>query len=80
MGVVYQLVETTEQSLAWQQIGADSKITIDDYLTGGSRVNFQLFISGIGIRYIFLIHIHTGTTWQLAEDTETEELFWFPLE
>lgn len=79
MGIVSQLVEGENQELTWQTIGTDSKLTLDDYLATGTRVNFQLFISGLGIRYVFLIHIHTGTTWQLAQDSETEHLFWFPI-
>ena len=80
LGIVYQLVETKEQSLAWQQIGNEPMIMLSDYLSAGRKVNFQLFISGLGIRYIFLLHIHTGTTWQLAEVSETKELFWLPLD
>ncbi len=40
------------------------------------KVNFQIFISGLGIRYTFLLHIHTGKTWQLTKDTETDKLLW----
>ena len=40
------------------------------------KVNFQLFMSGLGIRYTFLLHIHSGRTWQLTEDKETSKLSW----
>ncbi len=57
-------------NLAYEKV---SKIISD-------QVNFQLFISGSGMRYTFLLHIHTGKTWQLAQDIETEQLFWSAIE
>ncbi|MDQ3015972.1 MAG: hypothetical protein M3R25_04515 [Bacteroidota bacterium] len=44
------------------------------------KVNFQLFTSGLGVRYTFLLHIHTGRTWQLANDPETDTLFWLSMD
>lgn len=41
-----------------------------------NKVNFQLFMSGLGIRYTFLLHVHSGRTWQLKRDIETDRLFW----
>lgn len=40
------------------------------------KVNFQIFMSGLGIRYTFLLHIHSGRTWQLTEDVASNKLFW----
>ena len=70
-----QIVELTPQQMTKYGLENDqiSSITAD-------KVNFQLFLSGLGIRYTFLLHIHSGRTWQLAEDVETDKLFWSALD
>lgn len=72
-GQVWQLVLTSDGALAWQRI-----TFLDTELPSESddKVNYQLMISGLGARYIFLLHLATGKTWQLTEDTETGMLFW----
>jgi len=77
-GTVFQITETRNQDLAWESIIFLEELT-EVELTP-DKVNFQIFLSGLGARYIFLLHIHTGKTWQLAEDTESGLLFWITFE
>jgi len=42
------------------------------------RVNYQLFTSGIALRYTFLMNVNTGATWQKLETPE-KDLVWSPI-
>ena len=42
------------------------------------RANYQIFTSGLALRFTFLINVNTGATWQLTEDSKTG-LYWDPL-
>lgn len=72
-GEVYQLVLTSDGSKTWQKmyvIGL-SHDTIKD-----NTINFQIFIGGISASDCFMINIHTGTTYMLFEDTDSNSLYW----
>jgi len=80
-GHVAQLVKTTDDDTAWEEmtIWGLPKIPTP------SRPRFQIFTSGLAARYTFLIDTTTGLTWQLvtskkkAEDgTEYEVHSWQP--
>jgi hypothetical protein len=75
-GKVYQLVEG-KTGLTWQSMNVE-KHTIDKATP--DKVNYQIFTSGQGVRFTFLLNVNTGATWQLAEDTVTSILFWTALE
>lgn len=70
---VYLLVEGT-YGLAWELMQVEEHILEDTKITG--KVNYQVFTSGIGQKFTFLMNVNTGATWQLAEDTETGAIFW----
>lgn len=71
-GYIFQLVQG-EEDLTWQKIELVDIFQDKDSL---DRVNYQLFVSGLGARYIFLLNVNTGMTWQLTEDLDSGELFW----
>jgi hypothetical protein len=74
-GNVFQLVKS-KSGLTWQIIEAE----IQDYdEKKPNQVNYQIFTSGSGVRYTFLINVNTGITWQLTEDKKTGVLFWSAL-
>jgi hypothetical protein len=74
-GSVFQLVKS-ESGLTWQIIEAE----VQDFdEKKPNQVNYQIFTSGLGIRYTFLINVNTGITWQLTEDSESGDLFWSTL-
>jgi len=75
-GQVYLLVEG-KKKLAWQLMAVD-KHTQDKKIPG--KVNYQIFTSGLGVKFTFLLNVNTGATWQLATETEYNELFWSALE
>ena len=74
LGIVYLLVER-DTRLFWQVMHIQNKdaATLD-------KVNYQIFTSGIGIRFSFLLNVNTGATWQLSEDPTDGVLFWSVLE
>ncbi len=73
-GQVFQLVEKKNKDITWESIVLPETFKKEEPTDG--EVNFQVFISGIGARYIFLLQIDTGTTWQLAEDPQSGINFW----
>jgi hypothetical protein len=75
-GETWQLVLQQDSSATWQPI-AKTVHPLSDTKSPG-RANYQLFSSGIAVRYTFLINVNTGSTWQLMEDP-TEGAFWSAL-
>lgn len=73
LGMVYLLVQG-DPKLHWRLMDIENKEagTLD-------KVNYQIFTSGLGVRFTFLLNINTGSTWQLVEDPEYG-LFWTVLE
>lgn len=76
-GKVFQLVSTDDGDLLWESILVLDNTKPDE--STWDKVNFQLFTSGLGPRFTFLLNVNTGTTWQLMEDTESKVLFFSPL-
>jgi len=73
-GEVFQLVETESKDLAWQPIMfVDWLRQVDE---PQDQINYQVFVSGLGAKFIFLLHVHSGRTWQLTEDSDTGILHW----
>jgi hypothetical protein len=77
-GQVFQIAEKNNHDLTWEPIIFKDPRTQDE--TTPDKVNFQILISGLGARYIFLLQVNTGKTWQLAEDTKSGILFWVKFE
>jgi len=71
-GSVFLLVKS-KSGLTWQIIESEDQ-DYDKKIP--DQVNYQLFTSGLGVRYTFLINVNTGITWQLTEDSKTGNLFW----
>jgi hypothetical protein len=75
-GQVYQLVQAENGNITWQEI---VKIQHQNDKRKDAQVNYQFFMSGMAAKFTFLINVWTGATWQLTEDTKTEEIFWDPI-
>jgi hypothetical protein len=71
-GDVFQIVRTKNNELPWEKI---YRIKSKNEHLDERQVNFQVFASGIAARYTYLLNIHTGQTWILAEDKD-KGLFW----
>ncbi|MGC6431250.1 MAG: hypothetical protein ACON5F_09435 [Jejuia sp.] len=89
IGRVYQLV-TAEKGETWQPIEFDD-LVLETFIKvlenqrdsdeetlpeGMTEPIWQLFLSGHGVRYTFLINVKSGKTWKLFKDVETNESFW----
>jgi hypothetical protein len=75
-GVVDQLVSRPDSTIGWEPLVRRSHRDPDTRLA--QRANYQIFTSGLGIRYTFLINVNTGATWQLVEDPAAG-WFWTPI-
>jgi hypothetical protein len=53
----------------------DSDLQAGDKAVPG-RVNYQIFTSGVSLKYTFLLNVNTGVSWVLAENKENKELIW----
>lgn len=71
-GDVYQLVLASDQSLTWQLIIREKSRNDKQ---NANRVNYQLFTSGLAVKYTFLLNLNSGATWQLSEDSEQGIIF-----
>lgn len=76
LGHVYLLVKDSNDRLTWQLMDVE-KQSNDTSIPG--EVNYQVFTSGLGMRFTFLLNVHSGITWQLAEDS-TYGMFWAAFE
>ena len=74
-GRVFLMVKDGSE-LAWEIMEAEEQ-AYDE--TKPDQVNYQLFTSGLGSRYTFLINVNTGITWQMAKDKNLDILHWIAL-
>ena len=70
-GDILQLVERKDKTMTWEYIQKE-KSTKD--IQKQDVINYQLFSSGLGIRYTFLLNTNSGLTWQLVKE-ENETLY-----
>nr|WP_199001864.1 hypothetical protein [Flavobacterium sp. ASV13] len=75
-GDVYQFVQKEDKTYTWQFI---EKETSNRDIVKQDSINYQLFSSGLGIRFTFLLNINSGLTWQLVRD-EKEGYFFHKIE
>jgi hypothetical protein len=75
-GATSQLVIRADSSIAWQEMMRLSHRDPDTRVT--SRANYQVFTSGLGLSFTFLVNVNTGATWQLKEDSRTG-WYWDPI-
>ena len=72
-GDVYQLVLKSNGDKTWQKmqvIGLGLDTIKED------TINFQIFMGGMAVSDCFMINIHTGKTYLLYQDEDTDALFW----
>ena len=72
-GETSQLLVQPDRSATWQSVAKSAHPLADTKSPG--RTNYQVFSSGIAVRYTYLINVHTGATWQLMEGSP-EGPFW----
>ena len=62
-GAMWVLVLKADSTYGWESL-PDPVRRSDEIRTAG-RVNYQLFLSGIAARYMFLVNVNDGSTWNL---------------
>lgn len=72
-GDVYQLVETSNGSLAFERLYRSTANAIDTQIP--NQVNYQFVMSGILAKCTFLMNINTGEVWNLVYDSK-ERVNW----
>lgn len=77
-GIVYQEVKDKDGNVNWEEMKRIHKYF--DTEANPNKANYQLFTSGLAVRFTFLTNINTGTTWVLTQDSETKEEYWAPME
>jgi hypothetical protein len=75
-GRVDQIVMRSDSTLTWQRVPRLEHPAGDTQVPG--HVNYQMFMSGIGNRYTYLLNLNNGATWQLVI-TKDELLAWEPI-
>lgn len=71
-GNIWQSVVDKQGKNSWQSM----------FVQGGeaplyeSKINFQLFISGMMSADTFRLDINSGRVWRLVVDTKSKDLFW----
>jgi len=80
-GHVALLVRTKDDDNAWE----DMEVLTLPFIAPPGRARFQLFTSGIAVRYTFLIDTETGKTWVVVtnkrksmDGTEYDVSRWVP--
>jgi hypothetical protein len=77
-GIVYQIVTTKDNDLTWEKMDV---LGLPVAAAGG--VHYELFLSGLAARFMFLMNLDTGKTWQLQSSTDptTKEAThsWIPI-
>ncbi|QBR00495.1 hypothetical protein [Paraburkholderia pallida] len=76
-GNVFQLVATKSGDLAWEEMPR-FKSRVPDPVTPG-RPNYQIFMSGIMAKNMFLMNVNSGATWQLQKGSD-DTVGWVPFE
>lgn len=62
-GNVYQLVKRNDDSLTWELLLRESS---DNDRRFDNKINYQLYMSGMAVRFCYLLNTNTGITWQLV--------------
>lgn len=61
-GKISQIVHDKNDDMSWEEMDVEHLPTIGT----PTRPRFQLFLSGIAARWMFLLDTDTGATWQLS--------------
>jgi hypothetical protein len=77
-GAVYQIVRDKDDANPWERMEIHGLPP-----AAATGVHYQIFLSGIVARFMFLMNLDTGKTWQLQHTTDTatkEETYaWEPI-
>lgn len=78
-GHISQIVHDKEDTLSWEDMTVEGLPSV----TAPSRPRFQLFLSGIAAKWMFILDTETGRSWQLQHTTtknpdgsESESYVW----
>ena len=71
-GLVWKIAHNSTDDLVWQPLHV---ISLPKSSNASEAAHYQLFLSGIANRFVFLLNIDTGKTWQLQSrvDAKTKE-------
>ena len=72
-GDVYMLVLKSDGDVTWEKMQV---IGLGLDTIKKDTINFQIFIGGMAVSDCFMINIHTGKTYKLYQDKDTDVLFW----
>jgi len=77
-GNVYLLVKTKNDEPVWEKMLKD--ISNNDPFFS-DKINYQIYMSSISLRYTFLLNVNSGTTWMLVEDDSDKKnpILWWKL-
>lgn len=71
-GDIWQLVKNSDDSSTWQKVYRESSY-FDS--TDEDKINYQLIVPANAARFIMLININNGTTWQICRTKDDEVAF-----
>jgi hypothetical protein len=75
-GVTYQMMQLPDSTVVWQPMIRLPHREPD--VRSANRANYQVFTSGHGLTFTFMINSNTGATWQLKEDPK-QGWYWDPI-
>ena len=74
LGTVWELASATKDSgSVWQKVAVIAQAS--DKRDDDTKINYAIFISGLGLRYTFLINIRTGASWECEVDANGQSVF-----
>lgn len=78
LGQVYLLVKKEDGGITWEKMIKD--VAFNNPILS-DKINYQLYMSGISIKYTFLINVNSGAVWQLVEDNSNKKnpILWWKL-
>lgn len=71
-GDIWQLVKKSDDSSTWQKVYREPSY-LDS--TDEDKINYQLIVPANAARFIMLININNGTTWQICKTKDDEVAF-----
>jgi len=77
-GDSFLMVSKDEGSTGWQRIPRDDH-SLQPATKEARRPNYQIFTSGLAVKFTYLMNVSSGATWQLIESHD-ESLKWSPIE
>lgn len=76
-GEVFQMVMDRDNNETWQLLRKYGHENTDTKLHG--HKNYELFTSTIAMKFTYLINVNTGSTWQLVQDPNSDEVYFSPI-